>query len=149
MLKLVKAVVGLALLGLVVAPALAFAQDAVQVVSFWDQYLTPGNVALGVTVLLGLLAGLVGNGEVRRRRVAKALYHAYQVVNDIDYELGPDDKTLDKPLAGLRAADDWMKANGWRALRPDEQVLARLQFQELHGAERQAVKIAAEAGASP
>lgn len=136
----------LAALCVVVFPVLAFAQESASP-SLWQQLLTPTTISIAITGILALVGLLIGSGEVRRRRVAKAVYHAYQIVNDVDEERG-DDK-LDKVVFGLKAADDWMKANGWRPLKSDEVVVAKLQFQALHGEEKQAVKIAAESGVSP
>ena len=88
---------------------------------------------------LGLLAG---SHEVRRRRIALGIHHAFNIVEDIDTERG--DATLDKAVAGLRALDAWMLANGWRPLKPREQELAKLGFSSIHGMQR-AVTATAEA----
>lgn len=120
-------------------PLAAFAQEALPAPSLWSQLLSPGNVALALGGALTLLGLLLGPSEVRRRRVAKAVYRAFQIVNDVDEERG--DAALDKPVAGLKAANEWMKANGWRELTLEEQALARLEFSAMHGEEKQAVKL--------
>src|SRR5688572_590680 len=94
--------------------------------------LTPANIAIAVSGAVGLLGLLLGGAEVRRRRVALAVYHAFHIVEDIGREKVGDD-VFDKAAAGLKAADDYMKANGWRALKPGEQEVALLGFKSLHG----------------
>lgn len=90
------------------------------------------NLGAIVAALMALAGLVLGPSTIRRRRVALAIYHAYHVVEDVDAELGPDNTTLDKPLAGLKAADEWLKANGWRALEPGEQDLAKLTFKSMN-----------------
>lgn len=91
------------------------------------------TVTLGIVVsaVLGLAAMFV-SGEVRRRRVALAVYHAYHIVVDIDHEASGN-STLDKIATGLKAADDWMIANKWRPLTTEEQDVAKLDFKAING----------------
>lgn len=110
-----------------------------------EQFLTPSGIATAIGVLLTGIGLVMGGKEVRRRRVALAVYHGYQIVNDIDAERG--DTTLDKVVEGLKAADNWMKSNGWRQLRTGEQDIAIATFKSIHGQEKQAVKMQAEAQA--
>lgn len=108
-----------------------------------DQLLSPAGLGTLVAIL-GTVAGLLlGPSAVRRRRVALAVYHAYHIVNDVDNER--NDGVLDKPKEGLRAANEYMIANGWRPLKPGEEHVARLGFQSLHGEEIQRVKVQAAA----
>jgi hypothetical protein len=91
--------------------------------------------------ILGAIALLLGNGAVRRRRVALAAYHAYQMVEDVAAECraaGKDFPYLNKAAAGLKYADEWMRANGWRPLKPGEKDLAQLTFKSLHGEKKAA-----------
>jgi hypothetical protein len=82
---------------------------------------------------IGMALGFVlGPSAVRRRRVALAVFHAFHVVEDIDAELGPENTKLDKAVAGLKAANDWMLANGWRPLKEAEQERAKLEFKSLN-----------------
>lgn len=96
--------------------------------------LTPENIAWAVGALMTVAAGFVGTKEIRRRRIALAAYYAFNIVKDLaDETPGPD--ALDKVAAGLKAADDYMKANGWRALKPGEAELAKLSIKAFRGAE--------------
>lgn len=94
-----------------------------------------GLATLGVFTL-SALALVLGEGAVRRRRVALAMYHAFHVVEDLAAECRETGRAfpfLDKASAGLRFADDWMRSNGWRALKPKEQGRAQLAFKSMHG----------------
>ena len=56
-----------------------------------------------------------------------AVYHAYQVVEDVKAEAVTERRKLpaaEKVAEGLRAADAWMVANSWRPLKPGEQERA-------------------------
>jgi hypothetical protein len=77
--------------------------------------------------------------SVRRRNVAVAIRHAYAAVEEIA-RLDTANNALDKAAAGLKAADQWMRANGWRPLTDAEQGVARLEFSALHGAEHANVR---------
>lgn len=92
---------------------------------------TPGGLATVAGTLVSILALIGVNTEVRRRRVALAVYHAFHVVEDIDNER--NDATLDKAVAGLAAVDRYMVANGWRPLHPGEQLVAEMGFKALNG----------------
>jgi hypothetical protein len=89
-----------------------------------------------VSVVLSALALVLGKGVVRRRRVALATYHAFHIVEDVAAECRAAGKAfpyLDKASAGLSYANEWMRANGWRELKPGEEVRAQLGFKVLHG----------------
>lgn len=111
--------------------------------TIWGFVSSPAGLGL-IGSAVAAVAGLFGLAVNRKRQLGLAAYHAYQIVNDIDAELGPENTTLDKTREGLRAVDDWMKASGWRPLKPGEQPLVELQFKSLHGQEKQAVKVQAE-----
>lgn len=111
--------------------------------SLLDAVLSPTGIVAAIGVLGGILGLLVGTDVIRRRRVATAVYHAFHVVEDLDAELGSEH--LDKAVAGLKAADEWMRANGWRALKPGEQEVAKLEFTALNGQMHAAAKVATEA----
>jgi hypothetical protein len=96
--------------------------------------LSPSGLVTAVGLVLTGLSFLLGSSEVRRRRVALATYHAFHIVEDMDTERA--DAKLDKAVEGLKAADDWMKAHGWRPLKPGEQEVAKLGFQALHGEDK-------------
>jgi hypothetical protein len=94
-----------------------------------------GLATLGVFTL-SALALVLGEGAVRRRRVALATYHAFHIVEDLAAECrtgGQAFPFLDKASAGLRFADEWMRTHGWRPLKPGEQQRAQLAFKSLHG----------------
>lgn len=105
-----------------------------------------GSIVAGLCLLVGLL---IGPAAVRRRRVALAIYHAFNIVEDLEAELGDDSKALVKTDAGLKAADDWMKANGWRPLKPGEVDVAKLTFKSLNAQADAQVAVVAGALASP
>ncbi|WP_141620112.1 TrbC/VirB2 family protein [Myxococcus sp. AB036A] len=105
---------------------------------------TPSGIA---TVLGGIGTGVAlfwgGDwlSERRKRRVALAAYHAYNVVEDIAAE-NPADNGWDKAARGLQVVDEWMRANGWRALKPHEQAVVKLSFSAIHGEQKAAAKAA-------
>ena len=128
-------------------PVLAFAQDTAPAApSIWTQLwgfvTSPAGLGL-IGTLVTAVAGMFGLSVVRKRQLALLAYHAFHIVNDIDNELGTD--KLDKVVAGLKTANEWALAQGWRPLKPGEEQLVKLHFQALHGAEKQAVKVATEA----
>ncbi|MBE4749412.1 hypothetical protein G4177_14695 [Corallococcus sp. ZKHCc1 1396] len=113
-----------------------------------DALLTPTNI----TLALGLVAGAVGlffGGSTwlttrRKRIVATVAFHAFHVVEDIA-ALDESENGFDKAAKGLEVADSWMKANGWRPLKPRELAAVKLEFKSLHGAQSAEVKVRAEA----
>lgn len=104
-----------------------------------DLLFSSGGIATIVTVLFSVVAMLV-TSEVRRRQVALAVYHAFHIVEDIAAET-PGTDALDKVAAGLKSADDYLKANGWRPLKDGEQAVAKLGFTSLNGASKLAEKV--------
>lgn len=108
-----------------------------------NMLLSPAGIGGLATLIGGVLALVFGANEVRRRRVAMAVYHAFHVVEDISKETDTD--VDDKVAAGLKALDAYMLANGWRALKPGEVELAKLGFSALNGSEKVQTKIQAAA----
>lgn len=111
--------------------------------SLLELALSPTGLATIVGLLLGGVGLLTGTNAIRRRRVALAVYHAFHVVEDLDTEL--NNTTLDKAVEGLKAADNWLKANGWRELKPGEQELAKLEFTAMNGQMHADIKAQAQA----
>lgn len=92
----------------------------------------------GITMILGLLGAILGAFSwmtaQRKNYVALAVKIAFNVVEDvvaIRKKQGISD-ALDKVSEGLKAADSWMTANGWRALSESEKEVAKLGFQALN-----------------
>lgn len=106
--------------------------------------LSPSGIATSVTLILSGVGLFVGTNEVRRRRVALAIHHGFLIAEDIAAEIpGPD--AFDKVAAALKAADEFALANGWRALKPGEQTVAKLEFSALHGEQKISEKLAIKA----
>ncbi|MCY1042687.1 hypothetical protein OV208_15285 [Corallococcus sp. bb12-1] len=115
--------------------------------SILDALLTPANIGIALGVIasgVGLFFGGTWLTTARKRRIAMAAYHAFHIVEDVASE-DPADNGLDKASRGLKVIDNWMKANGWRALKPGEQEAAKLEFRSMHGAQAAEVKVRAEA----
>ena len=126
----------------------ALAQDAVAAPSplsgLLAQWLTPGGIAAAVGGLLAVVGLLVGNRDLLKRRLALVAYHAFHIVEDVDSDPGALGK-LSKVEAGLKAADDYCKAQGWRPLKPGEQEAVKLAFASLNGQAEAAAVVAAKA----
>jgi hypothetical protein len=111
---------------------------------FLDMALTPEGIAL-ILGTLATIAGLIWGGRelAFKRRFALGIYHAYQITNDlVDEGLV---KPGGKPHKALQVIDEYMVRHGWRPLKSNEQAIAELGFKSLHGAEKQQVKVLAEA----
>lgn len=91
-----------------------------------------------LAVIVGALGTIIGTTEIRRRRIALAVYHAFHVVEDVSKET--ETTADDKVAAGLKALDAYLLANGWRPAKPGEQEVAKLGFTALNGAAAAAVK---------
>jgi hypothetical protein len=100
---------------------------------FLAQLLTPTGIASAVAVLLGVVFSLVKLGDRRRAIVATIAHHAFLCVEDLKKQVD-NPATLDKVAAGLKAADDYARLQGWRALTDDEKALVKVQFSALNGA---------------
>ena len=109
-----------------------------------DLALSPSGLSALVLVLGGIAALVLGPSEVRRRRVAKALHHGFLIAEEIAAETEGED-VVDKVAAALKAADAYCVANGWRALKPGEVAVGKLEFSALNGAQKAAEKIQANA----
>ncbi|GEL75375.1 TrbC/VirB2 family protein [Myxococcus virescens] len=94
-----------------------------------------GAVVAGV----GFIFGKDWLNERRKRRIALAAHHAFNIVEDIAAE-NPADNGWDKAARGLQVVDEWMRANGWRQLKPHEQALAKLSFSAMHGEQKASLK---------
>lgn len=106
--------------------------------------LSPAGIGTLGALIATVLGAVVGTNEVRRRRVALGVYHAFHIVEDIGKEI-PGDDAFDKVAIGLAKVDEFCRANGWRPLQPNEQEIAKLQFSALNGASKLAEKVAAAA----
>ncbi|NOK32355.1 hypothetical protein HMI49_03955 [Corallococcus exercitus] len=142
-LPLISAPVALAALD--AAPAV-LAQASTSAVLL-DALLTPTNVGIALGAVVGIL-GFFGGGvwlTARRKRiVATVAFHAFHVVEDIA-AMDEEENLIDKAAKGLEVADSWLKANGWRPLKPWEQEAVKLEFASIHGAQKADVKARAEA----
>ncbi|RYZ44704.1 MAG: hypothetical protein EOO72_05610 [Myxococcaceae bacterium] len=116
--------------------------------SIIDALFTPTNIGIGLGIIasgVGLFFGGSSWLSTRRKRiVATVAFHAFHVVEDIA-ALDESENGFDKAARGLEVADSWMKANGWRPLKPWEQAAVKLEFKSLHGAQSAEVKVRAEA----
>lgn len=97
------------------------------------QFVTPTNITIAVSALLGLAATLLGfakYSDSRRRNIALATFHGYHIAKDIaDATKGED--AWDLVAAALESADKYMVANGWRPLKEGEKVLVGMTVQSL------------------
>lgn len=103
---------------------------------------TPSGIATVLGVIgtgVALFAGGDWLSERRKRRIALAAFHAYNVVEDIAAE-NPEDNGWDKAARGLQVVDEWMRANGWRQLKPHEQAVVKLSFSAIHGEQKAGLK---------
>ncbi|RKG68660.1 hypothetical protein D7V80_11720 [Corallococcus sp. CA054B] len=115
--------------------------------SILDALLTPGNIGIGLGIVasaVGLFAGGTWLTTRRKRIVATVAFHAFHVVEDFA-AMDEEENALDKVAKGLEVADSWLKANGWRPLKPWEQEAVKLEFASIHGAQKADVKTRAEA----
>lgn len=106
--------------------------------------LSPTGIATAISLILGGIGLILGTSEVRRRRVALAIHHGFMIAEDIAAET-PGEDAVDKIAAALKAADQYALANGWRALKPGEVAVAKIEFSALNGAQKVAEKVAANA----
>ncbi|QDE90147.1 hypothetical protein BHS06_14920 [Myxococcus xanthus] len=103
---------------------------------------TPSGIATGLGIVgagVALFAGGNWLNERRKRRIALAAFHAFNIVEDIAAE-NPADNGWDKAARGLQVVDEWMRANGWRPLKPQEQAVVKLSFSALHGEQQSGMK---------
>lgn len=144
----------IALLFAVLIPAFAFAQET-PAPSIWqglvNQFLTPAGIASIVVTVLGIVAGLLKLSDIRKQQIAGVTYHAFHAIEDLSATT--ENTVDDKVAAGLKVADEWMRAQGWRPLKPEEKELVRMGFTTLNGTMKAAEKVQAGAfelaGAEP
>jgi hypothetical protein len=107
---------------------------------------SPEGALEGLGLLGGSVIAVLAFFSARRKRIlAEVIEHAFHVVEDIGREKEGDDN-FDKAAKALEAADDWMKAHGWRPLSPQEQKIAALELKAFHGEEIAKQKVAAAGG---
>lgn len=117
------------------------------IAQFFGQFLTPTGIASAVVTLLGLVGGALGLSTLRKRQIAIITQHAFHAVEDI--AATTETPIDDKVAAGLKVADEWMKAQGWRPLSPGEAEVVKLGFSALNGATKVAEKVAEAAAPVP
>lgn len=101
------------------------------VAAMFAQFLTPTGIASAVVTVLGLVGGLLGLSTLRKRQVAIVTQHAFFGVEDF---AKTTESTIDDKIAvGLKFANDWMLAQGWRPLSEREAKVVQLGFNALHG----------------
>lgn len=125
------------LAGALFLPALAHADTgaassglASVALSFLLSHLTAGTVI----AVLGFLGAKFLSAD-RKRQVALAAFHGFHITEDLVAECDKTSKAfpyLTKAEAGLKAADDYMKAQGWRPLKAGEQAAAQLTFKSMN-----------------
>ena len=135
------------------APSFALAQvePAAPVPSvlgeFAKQFITPQGIASVVLTVLGLIAGAAGLSAQRKRQIAIVTEHAFHGVEDF---AATTENTIDDKVAlGLKLADEWMRAQGWRPLKPNEAEVVKLGFSALNGQTKVAEKVAEAQAAVP
>jgi hypothetical protein len=108
------------------------------------EFASPSGVATIFGLVASAIGGLVWFTSRRKRLVALAAYHAFHIIEDIGNELEGEDG-FDKTARYLQKVDEFMRANGWRPLKPGEVDSAKMQASALHGAEIAKAKVAAAA----
>ncbi|PZR17542.1 MAG: hypothetical protein DI536_04305 [Archangium gephyra] len=135
------------LLALIVfLPSLAFAQTVTLPASsptLLERLLSPELIATIVGAVIAGVFTFLKLDENRKKQIAIVTGHAYHLVNDL---AATTSNTIDDKVAvGLRVADEYMRAQGWRPLKPNEKEVVKLDFSALHGQQAEAVKTQAEA----
>lgn len=108
---------------------------------FAKQFLTPTGIASLVVTVFGLVSGALGLSGLRKRQIAIVTEHAFRGVED--FAATTENVVDDKVALGLKIADEWMRAQGWRPLKPDEQAVVKLGFSSLNGSSKVSEKVAA------
>lgn len=124
-------------------PFAAFAQtvDVPTTPSLLEKFLNPEGVGGLIALVLTAIGGFQFFTAKRKKLVALASYYAFHIVEDIGNEIEGEDG-FDKTAKYLQKVDEYMKANGYRPLKPGEVEVAKLGAQALHGAEVAKAKIA-------
>lgn len=111
-------------------------------------FLSSGSTIAGiVATIFTVVFGFWKLVDLRKKQLSIVFHHAYLAVADLAATTEGED-ALDKVSAGLKAADEYAVANGWRKLTEAEQAKAKLSFSAQHGAEVLATKIATAAAAA-
>lgn len=108
---------------------------------FAKQFLTPQGIASAVLTVLGLIAGAAGLSAQRKRQIAIVTEHAFHAVED--FAATTETPIDDKVALGLKKADEWMRAQGWRPLKPGEVEVVKLGFEAINGATKVSEKVSA------
>ena len=108
---------------------------------FFKQFLTPTGIASAVLTVLGLIAGAAGLSAQRKRQIAIVTEHAFHAVED--FAATTETPIDDKVALGLKKADEWMRAQGWRPLKPGEVEVVKLGFEAINGATKVIEKVSA------
>ncbi len=113
----------------------------------WD------NLGLVVPSALGaggfLFAGWKWLTNQRKGIIATVTRHAFLCVEDLVSNGFVPTVTASKVDLGLKAADDWMVANGWRLPTPAEKAVIAQGFRALNGATVAQLQAAPPAVAAP
>lgn len=107
------------------------------------KFVTPEGLASVAVTLLGLVGGALGLTALRKRQIAIVTQHAFLGVEDFAKTTETD--VDDKVAAGLKIANEWMVAHGWRELKPGEENLVKLGFKALNGQSALQEKVQANA----
>ncbi len=110
-------------------------------------FLTPSGLAGLVITIIGIAGKFAWATEKRKRIIALGVKDSFAIVEDIHNELdeGPAKDGFDKAARGLQELDKWLVAQGWRPASPQEQQVAALALQAIHGGEIAKAKVIATA----
>lgn len=107
------------------------------------KFVTPEGIASVVVTVLGLIGGALHLSSRRKEQIAIVTSAAFHGVEDL--AATTDNTVDDKIAAGLKIADEWMAAQGWRPLKPGEQEVVKLGFKAINGASALQEKVQANA----
>lgn len=110
---------------------------------FFSKFVTPEGIASVVVTVLGLVGGALHLSNQRKQQIAIVTQHAFHGVED--FAATTENTVDDKIAAGLKIADEWMRAQGWRPLKPGEQEVVKLGFKAINGASALQEKVQANA----
>jgi hypothetical protein len=99
-------------------------------------WINESTIGLALGIISSLAGGFKLLNVIRKRNVATAIYHAYNIVNDLA-AANKSGEAFNKSATALRSVDSWMIANGWRTLKPNEQELALLSWKSRHGSKQE------------
>jgi len=105
-------------------------------------FLSPTNVASLFAMVAGAVGAFAWFTGRRKKLIALASYYAFHIVEDVGAEIDGDDG-FDKSARFLKELDAYMVVNGWRPLKPGDEVdLAKMNASALHGVEVAKAKVA-------